>query len=194
LKYRYINAHNDVIQTFVSQNKGEKPMSKTQREYQTYASAAQLNPLLVAADAAIKHPPAELKLETPTRLTDGIHFPKRTCEKQKQPLKFCPTCQMLLHATARPLALRCKKCGYKAILEQAIVVDAKQTHRHTSEIAVIDKEKASLRTHPIVQAFCERCGKTESETWAIEVGSEGAVSSWVFLKCTHCGFIRREMG
>jgi DNA-directed RNA polymerase subunit M/transcription elongation factor TFIIS len=170
-------------------------MSKTQREYRTYASPVQSAPLLVAADATIKHQPAELKLETPTRLTGGIQFLKRTREKQKQPLRFCPTCQMLLHATAsHPSALRCKKCDYKTTLEHATVVNAQQTYRQTSEIAVIDKETAGLRIHPIVQAVCERCRKTASETWTIEVGSEGTVSSWVFLKCTHCGFIRREMG
>jgi DNA-directed RNA polymerase subunit M/transcription elongation factor TFIIS len=122
-----------------------------------------------------------------------IQSPNSTLEKHNQPLSFCPTCKMLLRTTADPQLLRCKKCGYKKALDRVVVFDVKRS-KHYGEIAVIDLEKGSLRTHPVVQAICEKCGKTESETWAIPVGSEGTVSSWVFLKCVSCGFIKREVG
>ncbi len=163
-------------------------MSTTKLELQTQASV----PLLVTAQAKTKHQPAALTEEYPAGLIRSIKSPNR---KQNQPLSFCPTCQMLLRvAESCPSSLRCKKCGYKAKLEHAVVFDAKHSHQRASEIAVIDQEEAGLHTYPIVQANCERCGKTESETWTIAVGSEGSISAWVFLRCVHCGFTRREVG
>jgi DNA-directed RNA polymerase subunit M/transcription elongation factor TFIIS len=164
-------------------------MSKT--EQQTQTSTAQLAPLLVDAEATTKHQTAALTRETPTLLR-SIQPQNRT--RQKQPLSFCPRCQTLLRPSASsPASLKCKKCGYKATLDHTPLLEAR-FNQNPNEIAVIDKEKASLNTHPIVKATCERCGRTESETWTIAVGSEGTVSAWVFLKCTHCGFIRRETG
>jgi DNA-directed RNA polymerase subunit M/transcription elongation factor TFIIS len=167
-------------------------MTKTQPQHQTYASTAQLAPLLAAAEATTKPPAAALTEQTPALLRS---IPQnRNPQKPKPPLRFCPMCQTLLRAVASsPASLKCKKCGYKAALDHAPLLEAR-LHKRPNEIAVIDKEEANLHTHPIVQATCERCGKTESETWTIAVGSEGRVSAWVFLKCTHCGFIRREAG
>jgi DNA-directed RNA polymerase subunit M/transcription elongation factor TFIIS len=165
-------------------------MSTTKLDHQTQASV----PLLVTAEAKTKHQPAALTEQYPVDLARSIQPPNRNVEKQNPPLSFCPTCQMLLRVVGGyPSTLRCKKCGYKTKLDHA-VFNTVHSHQQASEIAVIDKEKASLHTHPIVQATCEKCGKTESETWTIAVGSEGTVSSWVFLKCTNCGFIRREVG
>jgi DNA-directed RNA polymerase subunit M/transcription elongation factor TFIIS len=130
----------------------------------------------------------------PQRLKRNIQPLKSKIEKQKQPLTFCPTCQMLLRTTLnQPTSLRCKKCGYKKELHSNIVVNAKQVY-HQNEIAVLGKAEEHLRTYPIVQVICEKCGKKESETWSVAVGSEGAISAWIFLRCTSCGFTRREVG
>ncbi len=153
----------------------------------------QTRAVLVTTEAATKRQTAALTEQYLTALHRSIKAPSGNREKQKQLLRFCPVCQMLLRKVeSRPTSLRCKKCGYKTQLEQATVLDAKQLHHN--EIAVIDKEKENLYTYPIVQALCEKCGKKESETWAIAVGSEGSISAWVFLRCVHCGFTRREVG
>jgi DNA-directed RNA polymerase subunit M/transcription elongation factor TFIIS len=139
----------------------------------------------------------EAQLDTQTAALIEAH-PLRNIQPlqtkpEKQPLSFCPTCQMLLKVSiSQPLSLKCKKCGYKQQLDHSLVINAKQTYHH-NEIAVLDKEE-QLRTYPIVQATCEKCGKTKSETWSVAVGSEGATSAWVFLRCTNCGHTRREVG
>jgi DNA-directed RNA polymerase subunit M/transcription elongation factor TFIIS len=171
-------------------------MSTTKLDLQTQASATQTIPLLVPAEAKTNHPinqPAALTEEN--RVHRSIQPPNRNLEKQKQLLSFCPTCKMLLRAVEnRPYLLKCKKCGYRAEPEHKPLIDGKHSHRSVNEIAVIDEEKANLRTHSIVQALCEKCGKTESETWTIAVGSEGTTSALTFLRCTQCGFTRREVG
>ena len=188
----YTKTYSAVIPTLVSPTKEKQPMSKTQLEHQTHASTAQLAPLLDTAEATTKHQSAALTEETPLRLR-SIQSQNRN-PKPKQRLSFCPMCQTLLRAVANsPALLKCKKCGYKVKLDHAPLLEAR-FRQHPNEIAVIDKEKANLNTHPIVKATCEKCGRTESEAWTIAVGSEGAVSAWVFLKCTNCGFIRRELG
>lgn len=150
-------------------------------------------PLSVCTEAHLDAQSAALIEDNPQRLPRNIQPLKTKSNKHKIPLSFCPTCQMLLKATSsRPLALKCKKCGYKQQLDNNIVFEAKQTYQH-NEIAILNKEE-NLRTYPIVQAICEKCGKTESETWTIAVGSEGATSAWVFLRCTSCGYTRREVG
>ncbi len=118
--------------------------------------------------------------------------------KQKLTISFCPKCKMLLRSVeSSPSSLRCKRCGYHLKLGEHVVYGGKAVgaNQRANEIAVIDQDKSrSLHTFPIVQATCDRCGKTESETWTIAVGSEGTTSAVVFLKCTHCGFTRREVG
>jgi DNA-directed RNA polymerase subunit M/transcription elongation factor TFIIS len=156
-------------------------------------STSKRAPLSVYTEAHLDTQSAALIEAYPQRLYRNIQPPKIKTDKQKPPLSFCPTCQMLLKITSsHPLALKCKKCGYKQELDQNVVFNAKQTYQH-NEIAVLEKEE-QLRTYPIVQAICEKCGKTESETWTVAVGSEGAISSWVFLRCISCGNTRREVG
>lgn len=118
-------------------------------------------------------------------------------DKQRLNLSFCPKCKMLLRTiNNNPSTLRCKKCGYHLKLGHHAVYGGKTlaSNKHSDKIAVIDKENGNLHTFPVVQAICERCGKTESETWTIAVGSEGTVSALVFLRCVNCGFTRREVG
>jgi len=171
-------------------------MSTNKLDLEIQVSANPIAPLLVAAQAKTNH-----QLSQTAALTEGymaqrsIQPPNRNLERQKQLLRFCPTCKMLLrNTTSAPSTLRCKKCGYKTTLDHVVVFDSKHSNQNYSEIAVIDQEKSSLRTHPLVQAVCEKCGKTESETWTVAVGSEGTVSAWVFLRCISCGFIKREVG
>lgn len=175
-------------------HRGTNTMPTTKFSHQTYASVQHLAPLIETAEATTKHQPAAFTKEHPAQLHQSIDSTNRHIQRPKQSLNFCPNCNMLLRIIENcPASLRCKKCGYKTKLEKAIAID-KPLHPYSDEIAVIDKEKADLHIHPIVQANCERCGKTESETWTVSVGSEGTVSAWIFLKCVHCGFIRREAG
>ncbi len=174
----------------------------------TLASQSRIVPLLVPAEAMAKHqirqnaaPKKEYSvnfhaaktLENPLRSSQSVN---RKFEIQKHLLSFCPTCQMLLRAVEScPSSLRCKKCGYRVKLN-GLVREGKAhaSRQHLDEIVVIDKKKANLRTYPIVHAICEKCGKTESETWTVAVGSEGTTSALTFLRCIHCGFTRREVG
>ena len=45
---------------------------------------------------------------------------------------------------------------------------------------MIDKKESGLRTFPVVRVICPACGKTESETWTVAVGSEGTTLVDVF--------------
>ncbi len=157
-------------------------------------STSKRAPLSVYTQAHHDTQTAALIEAHPQSLPRNIQPQKSKPEKQKLPLAFCPTCQMLLRATSgNPLSIGCKKCGYKQQLDQNVVFDAKQAYRH-NEIAVLNKEEQHLRTYPIVQSICEKCGNMESETWTVAVGSEGATSAWVFLRCTSCGYTHREVG
>jgi DNA-directed RNA polymerase subunit M/transcription elongation factor TFIIS len=165
-------------------------MSTTKLAIQTQSALA----LIITEEAPAKHQTTTFNQQTPALL----HPSKEELNNQnvqRRPLRFCPVCKTLLRTVeSRPMSLRCKACGYRANVEQTLVLQTKPIQQRPSEIAVIDKEKASLYTQTVVQATCERCGKNESETWTVSVGSEGAVSAWVFLKCTSCGFTRREVG
>jgi DNA-directed RNA polymerase subunit M/transcription elongation factor TFIIS len=178
-----------------SNNMENNKMSTTKLDPQ--ASETQLVPLLVPAETKTKHQITQTAplTEDYTAASRSIQPPNRNLEKHKQPLSFCPTCKMLLRTPANcPSSLKCKKCGYKITIERSIVFDATHSNHHGGEIAVIDREKGKLRTNPIVQAICEKCGKTESETWAIAVGSDGTTGALTFLRCVDCGFTRREVG
>ncbi len=164
------------------------------------------NPILVSAEAKTEHQTATLTGEytadfqasTPLENSaQGYQSVNNSFERQKLTISFCPKCKMLLRMVAsNPSSLRCKKCGYHLKLGHHVVFGGKTpaANQRLPEIAVIDKEKGNLHTFPIVTATCERCGKTESETWTVAVGSEGTTSALTFLRCTHCGFTRREVG
>ncbi len=62
------------------------------------------------------------------------------------------------------------------------------------EIAVIDKNAASLRQLSTVKVVCLTCGHTESETWNVEAADENIHSTITFFRCTKCGTTRREAG
>jgi DNA-directed RNA polymerase subunit M/transcription elongation factor TFIIS len=170
-------------------------MSTAKLGLQTHVSTTQIFPLLVSTEDKTKHLNNQaVALTEEYLIPQSIQPSNKKKPKPKQHLSFCPTCKMLLRTTAdSPSSLRCKKCGYKVILSHTIVFDTKRSHL-PGEIAVIDREKGSLRTHPIVQVICEKCDNTESETWTIAVGSEGTIGALTFLRCVQCGFTRREVG
>jgi DNA-directed RNA polymerase subunit M/transcription elongation factor TFIIS len=111
-------------------------------------------------------------------------------------MSFCPKCGKLLKVFhSRTPALKCGKCGYKTTnlnLNRIIQYVHKPIHRNSEEIAALDKnELGGLRTYPIVHNVCHSCGKTESETWTVAVGSEGN-TSMTFFRCVACGHTERE--
>jgi DNA-directed RNA polymerase subunit M/transcription elongation factor TFIIS len=164
-------------------------------------SASRLIPLIAPTQATIKHLSTlseALNEEYPANIGAAKNLQTINKKlKQNNLISFCPTCQMLLKvAKDYPPSLKCKKCGYRQKLQQEVIFGKKLgVHGPGLEgIAVIDKEKSDLRTYPIVHAICEKCSKTESETWTVAVGSEGTTSALTFLRCTNCGFTRREVG
>ena len=110
-------------------------------------------------------------------------------------MKFCPKCGGLLDIVhqSRP-ALKCGKCGYTEKLQNNGVKEKRKlwVNRSLREVAVLGTEETNLRTFPVVKSKCEKCGENESESWAIEVGSQGT-SSITFFRCTSCGHTRREV-
>ena|SRR3990170_8414785 len=111
-------------------------------------------------------------------------------------MKFCPKCGAILTIIHQSRAsLKCVKCGYTEKLQKNAWTEKRTLHnddRGVREVAVLGREETKLRTFPVVNVKCERCGKNESESWAIEVGSQGT-SSITFFRCTSCGHTRREV-
>lgn len=172
-------------------------MSTTKLQLQTRASTIKNITQLGSAQAVKKHTdPTSLLLEECTStLVPGVRPPRITVNKPKQLLNFCPICSMLLRAAeSNPTSLKCKKCGYRAKLENKVLANTKRSHQPAVEIAVIDKQKGNLRTNTTVKVICEKCGETESEAWTIAIGSEGTTSALTFLRCVKCGYTHREVG
>jgi len=110
-------------------------------------------------------------------------------------MKFCPKCGSLLELVHRSRAiLKCRKCEFTDKPQQDDLLEKKKNQSHEQnlpEVAVLGKKETKLRTFPVVKSKCEKCGKNESESWTIEVGSQGT-SSITFFRCTSCGHTRRE--
>jgi len=111
-------------------------------------------------------------------------------------MNFCPQCGgvLLLVKKGAPL-LKCPKCKYQEPLRQQVAKQKINVHLGKSaEIAVIDKQAASLRQLPVVKMVCQTCEHNESETWIVEAADETIHSTITFFRCTNCGATRRESG
>ena len=111
-------------------------------------------------------------------------------------MNFCPICGALLQVVKKgDPSLRCSKCKYQKTIGQE---ESKQKInvqcRKSVEIAVIDKNAASLRQLPTVNLVCQTCGNTKSETWSVETANENIHSTITFFRCTKCGTTIRESG
>jgi DNA-directed RNA polymerase subunit M/transcription elongation factor TFIIS len=110
-------------------------------------------------------------------------------------IDFCPLCGALLQAVKKGApSLRCPKCKYQRPLKQEIKQKIKVQRGKLVEIAVIDKNAASLRQQSTVKIVCLICGHNESETWNVEAADETIHSTITFFRCTKCGTTRREAG
>ena len=111
-------------------------------------------------------------------------------------MNFCPKCGALLQVVKKGnRSLVCPKCKYKEPLKLEEAKQKINLHFCKSvEIAVIDKQAASLRQMPIVNVVCLACGHTESETWNVEAADEVIHSTITFFRCTKCKTTRRESG
>jgi DNA-directed RNA polymerase subunit M/transcription elongation factor TFIIS len=111
-------------------------------------------------------------------------------------MNFCPQCGALLQIVKKGVpSLRCPKCKYQKPLKQEETKQKMKVHLGKSvEIAVIDKNAASLRQQSTVKVVCLTCGHTVSETWNVEAADETIHSSITFFRCTKCGTTRREAG
>jgi DNA-directed RNA polymerase subunit M/transcription elongation factor TFIIS len=109
-------------------------------------------------------------------------------------MSFCPKCEALLEiAPEKSAELYCRKCKYRAKLGQKHILEKKidvsqSIHR---EIAVLNLEDTKLRTFPAVHKICPECNNGTSEIWTMAIGSEGTTGI-TFLRCTACGYTRRE--
>jgi DNA-directed RNA polymerase subunit M/transcription elongation factor TFIIS len=111
-------------------------------------------------------------------------------------IDFCPQCGALLQLFKKDApSLRCPKCKYQKPLKQEKTKQRiKVPKGKLVEIAVIDKNAASLRQLSVVNIVCPTCGHTESETWNVEIADETIHSTITFFRCTNCGKTRREVG
>ena len=110
-------------------------------------------------------------------------------------MKFCPMCGAVLKIVGRGApSLSCPKCKYQNPIEQLEATLKTNVHSgKVVEIAVIDRNgEEALRPLPTVNVVCPTCGKTESETWVVQVGGETTKSTLTFFRCTSCGTTRRE--
>lgn len=153
-----------------------------------------------------KQTPIHLSREHPTiqlqpldLIPDSIANSAETtkAEKARQRtflMNFCPNCQAVLELVhGKSVETHCRKCHYKAkfvnnrILERKI--DPSAAYR--SEIAVVDRQESRLRTYPVIRSICSECNNDTSETWTMAIGSDGTTGI-TFLRCTACGYTRRE--
>ena len=111
-------------------------------------------------------------------------------------MNFCPQCGALLQIVKKGTpSFRCTKCKYQKQLNQEETKQKIKVHKGKSvEIAVIDKNTASLRQLSTVNVVCLICGHTKSETWNVETADENIHSTITFFRCTKCGTTRREAG
>ena len=137
----------------------------------------------------------------PFTLTDpSIQKPNETSKSEKTHqrtflMNFCPKCQSVLELVhGKSAEIHCEKCHYRAkllannwILKRKI--DPSVANR--LEIAVVDRQEAKLRTFPVIHVICSECNNNTSETWTMAMGSQGTTGV-TFLRCTACGYTRRE--
>jgi len=111
-------------------------------------------------------------------------------------MNFCPQCGGLLQVVKKGSpSFRCPKCKYQKPLNQEETKQRINVNIAKSvEIAVIDKNVASLRQLPTVNVVCLTCGHNESETWNVEAADETIHSTITFFRCTKCGTTKREAG
>ena len=108
-------------------------------------------------------------------------------------MEFCPKCGTRLVNERKSKARCCPKCGYMSKLPQGHRSESMFNTLKPSEpyITVADKDMSNLRTLPVIDAYCEKCGGNKAETWTITVGSND-VSSITFYRCISCGHTWRE--
>ena len=111
-------------------------------------------------------------------------------------IDFCPQCGAMLQVFKKGTpSLRCLKCNFQKPLKQEETKKRIKVHGgKLVEIAVIDKNAASLRQLSTINMVCLTCGHTESETWNVETADEAIHSTITFFRCTNCGTTRREVG
>ena len=111
-------------------------------------------------------------------------------------IDFCPQCGALLQVFKKDApSLRCPKCKYQKPLKQEKTKQRiKVPKGKLVEIAVIDKNAASLRQLSVVNIVCPTCGHIGSETWNVEMADEIIHSTITFFRCTNCRKTRREVG
>jgi DNA-directed RNA polymerase subunit M len=85
----------------------------------------------------------------------------------------------------------CPKCGHKRVAKKSAKEVAKSIKHPTKErITVIAKEH-QIRTMPIANVACPKCGNNTAYTWQVQTrsGDEGATQ---FFRCTKCDHTFRE--
>lgn len=144
-----------------------------------------------------EHPTIQLQplVLTHDSIENSAETPKAEVTQQRTFLmNFCPNCQAVLELVhGKSVEIHCRKCHYKAKLSNTRILERKidPSVANRLEIAVVDKQESKLRTFPVVHVICSECNNDTSETWTMAIGSEGTTGV-TFLRCTACGYTRRE--
>jgi len=112
-------------------------------------------------------------------------------------IEFCPKCGTRLilkrKKNSKELSLTCPKCGYEKQVETLIPSPARRVTEIEPEdrIIVIGKKEQKLKTLPVINIECPRCGNNLAYVWQVQTRSADE-SSTQFFRCTKCGYTFRE--
>lgn len=100
-------------------------------------------------------------------------------------MEFCPKCGSLMipRKTKDKLVVKCK-CGYKGETDEVVIVEKMEKQK---DIEVLEE----VKTHPIVEAECPKCGHDKAEYWTRQTRSADEAETR-FFKCEKCGHTWRE--
>jgi DNA-directed RNA polymerase subunit M/transcription elongation factor TFIIS len=108
-------------------------------------------------------------------------------------MEFCTLCGTRLVSKSRSRAfLYCPKCGNESKLpEEKMKGNIVSSKPSDSGIAVLDRKALSLKSLPVINAYCQKGGGNKAVTWSIPRGPEG-VTSITLYRCISWGYTWRE--
>jgi len=112
-------------------------------------------------------------------------------------MEFCPKCETRMitqrkqDGTKITVETVCPKCGHKKAAKKSPKAAAKPIKRSRKESITVIAKEHQIRTLPIAQKECPKCGNNNAYTWQVQTrgGDEG---STLFFRCTKCDHTFRE--